>query len=413
METNLFSDDVVIIIGAGASVPFGLPTGLGLIDLVANGLRDELKDLENLENQLERDRFLSYLELRKQIAKYAPAYVALNEIFEDKDWANFGNNFIPNAKAYLKETAEWIESQVSDSIDDLVRYNRPKARILKIGIVYEILKRTHDKDLTGFHSKNFQLRKIHQINSEGNLLYYDDEKPILLRNWIHNLINVVRNNFLKNWNSISDWKSSKSNNKIKIVTFNYDGILEEVLATNWASVESKLPNWRDIFEIVHPHGNITFTNFIGFENLPRYLFNNEKKIVVIHDNKVNKEVTGARDRAREMVDNARHIFSLGFAFAKPNCDLIGLHEKWANEDKSIHYLNFDNSFSLDTRVKRLNGDKLDGYNANSSRDADKTGSVGYSHKENGSHIYKMTPLKGDYLQITDALMGGFLGEMPS
>lgn len=47
-EVNLFSDDVVIIIGAGASVPFGLPTGLDLIDLVQQRLKEEANGFSSL-----------------------------------------------------------------------------------------------------------------------------------------------------------------------------------------------------------------------------------------------------------------------------------------------------------------------------------------------------------------------------
>ena len=399
METNLFSDDVVIIIGAGASVPFGLPTGLDLIDLVASGLRKELVSLERLEGELGREPFPNYLDVRRRIVKCVPTYCAVNEIFEDEDWDRKKFNF-NSAKIYLKETAEWIESQVSDSIDDLIRYNRNNARILKIGIVLEILKRTHNETSTGFQSKNFQLRKIHQINSNGLLKLDANGQDVLLRNWIHNLINVVRNNFLRNWDKISSWKNAIINNKIKIITFNYDGILEEVLSKNWASVESKLPNWRDIFEIVHPHGNITFSNLVEYSNLPKYLFNNEKKIVVIHDKKVNKEVTYARNRAREMVDISRHIFSLGFAFANLNCILLNLqNHKSLGKPTIIEFINFDNSNALDKRVTSYCRGFIpigDGQ--------------GIDHEVRSvSHIGK----NGSNYQITDALMGGFLGEMPS
>ena len=397
METNLFSDDVVIIIGAGASVPFGLPTGLDLIDLVQMRLIMEAKSLSDLKKIGVED----INDLYEAKMQRAPIYCAYNEIFSFDDNKNIENgkniNFnFGEAINFLRENASWLNSQVSDSIDDLIRYNRDKARLLKICIVFELLNRTHSLEDMTYISKDFKLRNINQVNKFGTTKKDEKGGNITLRNWIHNFINVVRNNFIGNWKLVANWEKFKENNKIKIITFNYDGILEEILSKNWASIESKLPNWKNIFEIIHPHGSIVFRDKIELLELPRYLSINAEKIAVIHDTHVREEIRNSRSRTKEIIFNSNEIFSIGFAFAAMNCKLLGL-DNWQANNKvnTIHYINFDGNKGLKIRVSNLERD-FNEFDVDFGVAAD-----------------AWEPDKNQFLQITDALMGGFLGEMPS
>lgn len=383
METNLFSDDVVIIIGAGASVPFGLPTGLGLIDLVSKSIKDEAALCKRTNGYCEKIIYAGNFNNGKQLFE-----IDLN---------------IKN---------KWLDAQVSDSIDDLIRHNSLEANWLKYCIVYEILKCTHSKN----ESKMFHSNGIHKyVGTDFKIKNFTDRKINSLRNWVHNFINIVRDLFIEKWKTNDDYRESyefrnKKNYKVKVISFNYDGILEHILSKCWGETQINLPKWDDVFEIVHPHGTMGIKEEINSEEIIEYLRVSSKKIVVVKEpiddgSKEFLEVISWRTRAKEIIENASQVMAIGFAFAKSNCDLIGLEKGWVRglreDNNKIHFINFDDNFGLRERVRSIreyNGPLLSGSGA----------PIDYDHG-----LSEMKPLKGDYLQITDAIMGGFLGEMPS
>lgn len=401
-EVNLFSDDVVIIIGAGASVPFGLPTGLDLIELAIIRLNQEA---EFFSNCLEKRYSDSYSNITiNDLVRETPIYCALKEIF--------GLEYVgkpidlQSAKADLESAAVWLSNQVSDSIDDLIRYNEENALLLKICISDILINRSYEKDEYHYKYKGFKIRKIQQIDKFGRPKLDKDRKQLEpLRNWIHNFINVVRSQFSENWKNYEDWEQYKIKPKIKIISFNYDMILEKILLENWNSVGSKLPKMDDVFQILHPHGKIDFKDIIKLSEYPKYLFDCALNISVIHDVdfKVNDYTHRERKDVKKVISIAKEIYSIGFAFAKLNCDLIVINE-WRNDTatRCINYINYDGGISLRKRVNKLCGDFHVVDKAN-----------GQIKGNTIIRAYEEFNEKGDYLQITDALMGGFLGEMPS
>lgn len=395
-EVNLFSDDVVIIIGAGASVPFGLPTGLDLIDLVQQRLKEEANGFSSLILRCHKEPFF-----RPQISDLineTPVYCALKNIHDPNSYSETVHFNL--AEKELIDLSNWLGVQVSDSIDDLIRYNEDKSLLLKICITDILISRTYIKSDNSYVAKEFKSRKIQQLDKDGKAQSDKETKrPIELRNWIHNLINVVRAQFIESWRKIENWHELENKPKIKIISFNYDNILENILEDNWNAVKSQLPEYSEIFEIIHPHGKIIHSKSILFRDYPKHLFDCANSIAVIHDNdsNVSKVTLEERSKANKMISNSKNIFAIGFAFARLNSELIGLYE-WKEKlgARYINYINFDGGQSLRLRIKELAGE----------------------HKLNSGNyslIYACETKneKGDYLQITDALMGGFLGEMPS
>lgn len=369
-EVNLFSDDVVIIIGAGASVPFGLPTGLDLIDLIHAQLEKEENLISNPQGYNSND---------------TPLFQA------------------SNLAGCERTSAKWIASQASDSIDDLIRHNPKYSTNLKQGIALELLKATSNVvsvqnayfygSVTKFLPKDFTARKFPLIIN-GKPKLDTSNKPIQLRNWVHNLINIIRNQITSGVYT--------SGQKVKIISFNYDGILEAILDKMWTDSELINDDWKTYINIVHPHGLVdNITNELMANQVPDLIKSNAEKIAIIHDtsSSLSPEIQSWRETAKGFVENSKYIYSIGFAFAKSNCDyILGMSDRWAKGDREIHYINFDGNVGLDARVMRFE----------TGRDH-----LPVSKYEHGSHLHPMAPIKGDYLQITDALMGGFLGEMPS
>lgn len=400
-EVNIFSDDVVIIIGAGASVPFGLPTGLGLIEQICIRLSSEVESITSLIIKNKSNLKLNF-----------PNSLALGDCPLACALANnidkIGHLHLEKSKSEITEFVNWLNAQVSDSIDDLIRHNPDKADDLKKCIAYELLMRSGEISGNLFKRRNFDARNIEQLDENQKIKYKKDEDgkttkvPVTIRNWIHNLINIARLQFGYKFENLTKWKDFEPQPKIKIINFNYDSILEDVISNCWAQVSTELPSWEQIFEIVHPNGKIQISKTFEKDDIPKWISDNSKNIAVIHDIE-HEGIAPDREKASQFISNSKSIYAIGFAFAKANCDNLGILDKWADNYKSINYLNFDGNKSLDIRVRRLNGDNLTGF----------VDRVYYSHEVNKSHIYPMSPTKGDNLEITDALMGGFLGEMPS
>jgi hypothetical protein len=258
---SLIAEYSVVVIGAGASVPFGAPDGLKLMDRIEETLKAHQRKLEALGNERPYPQNLSSI---------SPIYWA---------WHNGTSNqeASPYDAAYeIKDLAHWLSNQTSDSIDDVIRHNPKYADKLKICIVYELLKTTHTKNSNNDYSPITLDKRLIELNVKTG--------PREQRNWIHRLINVARSAIIEARKS--GWPEHP---KIKIVSFNYDGILEYVLNKKWSDVENQLGNWTDVFEIYHPHGLIQLSDtIIKRHDLVEYLIKGAGEIAVVHD-----EIAGA------------------------------------------------------------------------------------------------------------------------
>jgi hypothetical protein len=378
---SLFDEGTVIIVGAGASVPFGLPTGVELIDLIVKAFRAEAIKLK----QQDRGSLANY-------KKLAPIAYAI--------WCN--NNFNQSirsgiGKHELEKLANWLHLQTGDTIDDIIRHNPDQATALKVGICYSLFKKSY---LLGEDSSEDEIYKIRPFS--------DRKMPTTerQRNWIHHLINLARAEIL-------DPEIANEGKKIRIISFNYDGILEHVLDAKWRDDGDKLGHWTDHFDIVHPHGKMEMPSTIRPDELPQYLFENANRIAVVHDkpDNPNSETAKIRSMACQYCKRALEVYAIGFAFARANYELIGLHcgveIDRVEEDLPIydppivrryHYINYNDSSDLRERVGRLCARASSG-----GPDRD------YCRVEPEETIVGT----GDKQSISDALIAGFLGEMPS
>jgi hypothetical protein len=373
----LFRLGTVIIIGAGASAPFGLPTGLSLIDDTTKFLQDEARSLTAYA-QADQAGYA------RNLPRLAPIYYA---------WKHMGDANVDIdleiAASELEDQAKWLESQTSDTIDDVIRHNPERSTLLKAVTVFALLKATHESASNEpYRPRNFGTRST----------------PNGKRNWIHGLINLARAELIDEWGS-----TQPPMHKIKVVSFNYDGILEKVLDQYWQSVESKFGSWRNYFSIIHPHGVIPIAEgTILLRDLPKHLADNSKNIAVVHDglNRLPDPIQNDRSVAKTWCKGADEIYAIGFAFAKSNVRLLGLDD-WLEidefepsdpEQREFHFINYDGSSGLRARVDHL---------CDARRVEHETGNFAKNAP------FEMRPLPNEKLEIADAIMGGFLGEMPS
>jgi hypothetical protein len=384
---SLFDEGTVIIVGAGASVPFGLPTGAELIDLIVDNLRKEAAKLVEVSKAHPFDGAYPSL---------APVSYALHCD------GNPRTQISPyGVTEHLAEAANWLAMQTGDSIDDIIRHNPSKALLLKVGICHALFTQTYKLSQ---NTKSYTLRSLvgRSVEFEKN----SERKSY--RNWVHHFINLVRSQIV-----INKAEQRAAPSKVKVISFNYDGILEHVLNEKWGSIENDLGNWSDYINIVHPHGLIEMPERIIDHELPAYLLSNANRIAVVHDS-----LDGApaaeftkRDAARRFCKDAYRVYAIGFAFARANISLIGLDEgievDKEEEERShgfdrpkrhYHYINFNDSFGLRARVKEL---------------CDRAS--GWPPEDDFYPVFpeEMTAGPGRLLEISEALIAGFLGEMPS
>jgi hypothetical protein len=375
---SLVYERAVVVVGAGASVPFGAPDGLKLMDRIEATLKSNQRKMESLAESKP---------FQINLRDLSPIYWA---------WHDGKDNQVASphaAAAEYMDLANWLSKQTSDSIDDVIRHNPKYADRLRVCIVYELLQVTHAKDRNeAYVPRNLETRSI-EVGGQPQ------------RNWIHRLINVARAAMIE-----ARQNGWPANPKVKIVSFNYDSILERVLDKKWDDVESEFGDWRDVFEIYHPHGRIPIPiEPIRRDQLVTYLRDGASGIAVVHDEAVCSEIEADRHSAKACCQSATNIYAMGFAFAPLNCELLGLNnplyvdpddmgEQHYPSKRKVHYINYDGSDGLNRRVEKM---------------------TEYDEEDNTrsqapTELYPTMPSIGKTnVEITDAILARFLGEMPA
>jgi hypothetical protein len=299
----------VLLLGAGSSKPFGLPLGEELMVEIP-------RNIDNADY-------------------YAPPYT------ERPSYSNeriLGQVFIDPPKQEKKyeineinELLKIITDQTSESIDDFIRENPSYAVICKRAICANLFFKLYERKDNRFKLRQFESRKINFNNEE--------------RNWIHLLINIVRQ-------GVRDEKSSKER-KLRIITFNYDTVLEYVLEKQFANTEALAgKQWEDFIEIAHPHGSLGKL-LSEAPNPVEMIVEWAKQICVVNDDQscIPKHVSDDRKRAKEWIRDANRLYVAGFAFAGPNCRLLDFAT--AGSRLWVEYLNYDGNAGVEIGANRL------------------------------------------------------------
>ncbi|WP_162786360.1 hypothetical protein [Hyphomonas sp. CACIAM 19H1] len=264
----------------------------------------------------------------------------------------------------LRNLCGLLLNQTSETIDDFIVENPSYSDVIKICIAVEIMKRTYDLQGEKISPKSLEVRTVGAKQ----------------RNWIHLLINLIRHGIRSG--------TVSPENKIKIISFNYDGILEYVLDRQFENTESQYDHYTNYIDIVHPHGQCGNLNVDAISS-PFQLTEWASGISVVNERNVgNAAVLKARKDARGWVKTADTIYAAGFAFSGPNCDLIGLRNTSrinVAPERSLHYCNYDGSIGV-----TLSADRCDAI-------ANRFHTNGTSEKP---------------ISVEDWILSGHLGEMP-
>ena len=367
---------------------------------IKNQINFERNALSKQDNML----IANLVDVDTKILRY-PIHCALYKRFEDT-YATYSNHV-----DLLGKLTELLNDQTSETIDDFIVENPSYSELTKICIAAIFIKKLYNsKDGGTFHvplglkSQNYLLKQL----TERNLRQKSDkDEDIEERNWVHLLINIVRQGIRQ--------KSVTSENKVKIISFNYDLILENILDNQFSNSENMEGKaWRDYIEILHPHGRCAPLPD-EIDNTANLINEWADGIYVIQEdeNKIPETIKQDRLRAKEIISTAREIYAAGFSFAGPNCRLLGIADSRAHSpyqsggfDRKIYYCNWDGNIGLEMSTSRY---------SHSSEETTKPIFKGIPQTTKTSGSTKVIPQSGTIdrrLGVTDWIKMGVLGEMP-
>ena len=292
-----------IIIGAGASKPYDLPLASELLKKAC----DRVARLDARRLAMTRDFYVG------------------NEVYELAQGDNLSMAFLTSIKIPLtleRVARTFREHLVQQNLDDFVRDHPSLTGVVSMLITINLI-----ASMYGQKDGMWQLRS--ELQKSAWKIETD---------WMRRFVGIIR-------------PMASANNKLSIISFNYDALLERSMRMYWAGSEFKYTTLDESVEFVYPHGR--------FSELPERINNLE---VYLTEQAAQLKVgeqrdQAARDRAKEIIKDSTRIFSVGFSFSDNNLQLLGL-----GEDKASA-LFVQNHKNEDVRLTR----KLDQYHISSNQ----------------------------------------------
>ena len=389
-------ENTVLILGAGSSVPFWMPLGGELM----KNIKDQI-DFERSHILNQKSNFIeTIVNVDTEILTY-PIHSALYKRFKNGG----GDYFIQIS--LLASLAELLNKQTSETIDDFIVENPSFSELTKICIASIFMKKLYNPESGKiFHAGlglNYQTYLLKSL-AERNLRQKNNRKE---RNWVHLLINIVRQGIRQN--------SVTKQNKIRVISFNYDLILENILDDQFSNTENmEGKDWRDYFEILHPHGKCEpLSDEIDVATDLINEWADGIYVIQESEDEIPDAIKEDRLRAKEIISNAREIYATGFSFAGPNCRLLGLSESKAHKsikkggfNRKIYFCNWDGNLGLE-----LSANKYIYKSAEETKVI--SPGVGKAFKTTGAtEVIPQTGTPEKPLGVSDWIKTGVLGEMP-
>lgn len=388
---SITDENTVMILGAGVSAPFGVPLGGSLIPKLTRCLYDETSNwFSDSSETTIRNNSISilnrYFHDRSNyiVSPICFSVVQKYELTDSFDFSNYSEGLIEAVGNDLRRLAELkslLSNQTSDTIDDFIVENPSYSSLVKIGIASEFLKSCYKQSRPPLLPNEFERRHLN-FGSDGELQ---------TRNWIHLLINLIRH-------GVRSGEVSE-HNKIQIITFNYDMILEYVLDQQFSNTELKHGHYKNFIDILHVHGQCGPLN--GSEtSSAKTIVDWANGIHVVGEKDAPEEIKGIRLGAKNLVLRAKEIYACGFAFSGPNCRLLGLSKDNSSGDhRSISFCNYDGDIGLRRKVfsfeKTLKTEGSGSYNST------------------WTTIQEAPGTKDQPMEVHDWLRLGYLGELPA
>ena len=302
----MFLKPTTILVGAGASAEFGLPTGEAIYREASEENRNVRRERADNEAQ-----FLSSFGEFLAFSNDGPAQVEF--------W-----DMVPH-----------LQSSPAYSIDLYAYYNPSRSRVAKYYTVWALIKRHFQINSNRTHIDG-SIWRYGQRYYPWHKPYLDD--PFRRPNWL----GVLTNQFLAGARSPDDLRK----NDLTFVTLNYDRVIEETFGEFVRSHEM-FADTPDEFlpSVIHVHGKL---DEISNESLNFQFYKNQvEKIQFILDSL--EETPPAAVVAIERLKESASIYSIGFAFEENNCELLQA-DGWASRAAA---LNFSGDIKSNMSMKRI------------------------------------------------------------
>tara|TARA_R110002110_G_C13441379_1_gene716181 strand:- start:111 stop:1250 length:1140 start_codon:yes stop_codon:yes gene_type:complete len=372
--------NTVLVLGAGATASFDYPLGSSLISNISDQISNEVASIYGRDdwgsNEL-RQNLLSASRSPDGFNRF-PIHGAAARRHLHENKRDFEADPMNVDLERIKELQQLVSNQTSETIDDFIVENPSYSDLTKIAIAADFIKRSYKIENGALRAHAFEAR------------YWKSEKTRREeRNWIHLLINIVRHGIRSG--------AVSADNKVEIVTFNYDTVLERVLAMQFSNTESRHPDYSDYISILHVHGKCGEISDI-FPDPAQTCINWSEQINVVNEGSVPDSVMASRTIAKEKIRSAAEIYFCGFSFSGPNCRLIGLGEPTGEgRTRQISVCNYDGNVGVSKTVS--------GYREEPRPGASTKRPIFTRVEEASGTIDKP-------LGISDWLKLGYLGELP-
>jgi hypothetical protein len=285
----------VIIVGAGASFPYGLP-------LAGDMLHKACKRILDLDD-------------RRKVLLHTGFPPRLHDIARGDEWNLALLKSMTDPLSIQTVAQSFREHLVQQNLDDFVRDHPALTSVVSTLITTTLMLSMYRKD----------------SDDSAWVLRPELQKAKLppAEDWMRLFVGIARPN-------------SSAENKLSIISFNYDSLLERSMRMYWSGSERKHVAIDDAVEFIYPHGR--------FSDLPERIssieqfLNKQASQLRLGDSRDDV----ARSRAGQLVSEADKIFSVGFSFSADNIALLGL------DVSSIRDRLFAQNYSLkDHRLTRL------------------------------------------------------------
>lgn len=318
----MFKQKTVIILGAGASAPFGFPLGVTLHSQLIKGISDLRRQLYERDFRgigsistdnaafFEKDRFRAlgaYIE-SPLAQKYLPKSVQPEEML-----------------GKLFDFQRDLQQKTNDTVDEFILQNPSHRFVGKVLLAQEIMLEMYEKKDSDLVLKSFAGRS------------YNDH-----RNWYQQLINQI-------CNGTTD-SESLMENQLSIVTFNYDHSLEQALQANLGNTEiHQGTDYKDVVDIFHVNGTPSKLPPVVMD-VGEFILKCAKTFHLVNED-VDSKVEKDREKAREAILAAERIFVIGFQFDPYNVKAIGLQDVLLKN--RVFCLSYSGNLGLSQRIIQL------------------------------------------------------------
>jgi|688.fasta_scaffold454424_1 hypothetical protein len=291
----------VFVVGAGASVEFGLPTGRGLLS--------QINDLGKKE--YDSDGYLT------RTSFPAPFESALEYIKKDLISSGYSSR---DATLRLRRKATWIcdIAPLAPSIDNLIHTHQSDSDVAAIGkaiIAYLIHEGERKSHLADVQLKSHDWGPFPFVHRAPN------GNKLIAETWLGELFRyLVELNDFNNFIAALD--------DITFISFNYDRCIEQFLtsaAQRYFQLDSDdTRRCLESINVVHPYGSlgelsVTNNQIVGFASRSADVYGASKMINTFTEGMTNTDVGS---RIRGALDSAERVFFLGFGFLDLNLDLL-------------------------------------------------------------------------------------------